>query len=175
MSDFKFLEDAIEKEMKYFSIPGCAISIVEHGKIYSLQFGYSNIEKKEHFTTDTISGIGSCTKSMTAFAALRLAEKKLLDIDMPVANYINDFRLWDEEASKKVTVRDMLCHRTGIGGHDGTWPDNNITRIEFLHRIRNLEPNAQFSALAQYSNVMYVAIGGNLEAVSGKKWETIKS
>ena len=54
-----------------------------------------------------------------------------------------------------------------------SWPDNTITRIEFLHRIRNMEPNAQFRVLAQYSNVMYVAIGGILEAVSGKKWETI--
>ena len=173
MSDFKFLEDAIQKEMTYFGIPGCAISIIDHGRVSSLQFGYSDIDKKEPFTTDTISGIGSCTKSMTAFAALRLAEKKLLDIDMPVAAYINDFSLWDDEASKSVTVRDMLCHRTGLGGHDGTWPDNTITRIEFLHRIRNMEPNAQFRVLAQYSNVMYVAIGGILEAVSGKKWETI--
>jgi hypothetical protein len=110
---------------------------------------------------------------MTAFAALRLAEKKILDIDAPVVSYIPSFALWDEEASKNVTVRDMLCHRTGLGGHDGTWPDNNITRIEFLGRIRYMEPNAQFRALAQYSNVMYIAIGGIMEAVSGKKWETI--
>jgi len=173
MSDYKFLEDAMQKEMAYFGIPGCAISILDHGKVSSLQFGYSDVEKKELFTTDTVSGIGSCTKSMTAFAALRLAEKKILDIDAPVVSYLPDFSLWDDEASQNVTLRDMLCHRTGLGGHDGTWPDNNITRIEFLQRIKNMEPNAQFRSLAQYSNVMYIAIGGIMEALSGKKWENI--
>jgi len=173
MSDYKFLKAAIEKEMTYYSIPGCAISILDHEKAGLLQFGYRDIEKKEAFTTDTISGIGSCTKSMTAFAVLRLAEKKILDIDVPVAAYISDFALWDEQASQNVTIRDMLCHRTGLGGHDGTWPDNNITRVEFLQRIRYMQPNAPFRKLAQYSNVMYAAIGGIIEAVSGKKWETI--
>ena len=74
--------------MTYFGIPGCAISIIDHGRVSSLQFGYSDFDKKEPFTTDTISGIGSCTKSMTAFAALRLAEKKLLDIDMPLPHIL---------------------------------------------------------------------------------------
>ena len=67
----------------------------------------------------------------------------------------------------------MLCHRTGVGGHDGAWPDNSISRVEYLKRLKYLEPNAPFRTLAQYSNVMYAAVGGIMEAVTGKKWETI--
>ena len=159
--------------MAYYSIPGCAIAIIDRDDVTALQFGYRNKEKREPFTVDTISGIGSCAKSMTAFAVLRLAEKGMLTIDAPVASYIPGFSLWDEIASPAVTVRDMLCHRTGLGGHDGTWPDNHITRVEFLRRLRYMKPNAPFRTLAQYSNVMYIAVGGIMEAVTGKKWETI--
>ena len=45
--------------------------------------------------------------------------------------------------------------------------------MAYLKRLKYLEPNAPFRSLAQYSNVMYAAIGGIMEAVSGKKWETI--
>ncbi len=173
MTDYKFLEQAIKKVMAYYSIPGCALAIIDKGETNYLQFGYSNIEEKMPFTVDTISGIGSCTKSMTAFLAGRLAAKGILDIDAPVASYIPDFALWDDDVSAKVTVRDMLCHRTGLGGHDGTWPDNSITRVDFLKRLRYMEPNMPYRTYAQYSNVMYVAVGGIMEAVTGKKWETL--
>ena len=171
MADYKFLEEAIQKVMAYYSIPGCALAIIDKGKINYLQFGYSNIDEKAPFTVDTISGIGSCTKSMTAFLAARLAEKGFLDIDTPVVSYLPGFQMWDKVASASVTIRDMLCHRTGLGGHDGAWPDNGITRIDFLERLRYLEPNMPFRTLAQYSNVMYAAVGGIMEAVTGKKWE----
>lgn len=173
MADYKFLEEAIQKVMAYYSIPGCALAIIDKGKINYLQFGYSNIDEKAPFTVDTISGIGSCTKSMTAFLAARLAEKGFLDIDTPVVSYLPGFQMWDKVASASVTIRDMLCHRTGLGGHDGAWPDNGITRIDFLERLRYLEPNMPFRALAQYSNVMYAAVGGIMEAVTGKKWEKL--
>lgn len=173
MSEYQFLTEAIKKEMTYYSIPGCAIVVIDHGKSSSFQFGYSDVENKKEFTVDTISGIGSCSKSMTAFAAMRLAEKNILDLDAPVVSYVPSFALWNEEASKHVTIRDMLCHRTGLGGHDGTWPDNDITRVEFLARLKYMEPNEPFRKLAQYSNVMYIAVGGIMEAVTGKKWENI--
>ena len=173
MPSYDFLTKAIAKEMQYYGIPGCAIGIIREGQVEYLNFGYADVERAIKFTPDTISGIGSCTKSMTAFAVLRLAERGAINLDQPIAEYIEGFQMWDEEATKKVTLRDMLCHRTGVGGHDATWPDNNITRIEFLERLQHLEPNLPFRSLAQYSNVMYAAVGGVLEAVTGQKWEEI--
>ena len=173
MSDYKFLTEAIQKEMTYYGIPGCAIAIIKQKEISTFQFGYSNVANKRAFTVDTISGIGSCSKAMTAFAVMRLAEKRIIDMDAPIVSYIPGFELWDEEASKNVTLRDMLCHRTGVGGHDGTWPDNSITRVKYLQRLRYMEPNVPFRTLAQYSNVMYIAVGGIMEFVTGKKWEDI--
>ncbi len=167
------LSSLIEKMMGYYSIPGMAIGILHDGRTEFLSFGYRNIEEKKVFTEKTISGVGSCSKSMTAMAVMRLASRGVLDIDKPIAQYIPGFQLWDRAAGEQITLRDMLCHRSGVAGHDGAWPDNSISRVDYLARLRYLEPNAPFRSIAQYSNVMYAAIGGIMEAVTGKKWEDI--
>lgn len=169
------LHRLIEKMMAYYSIPGCAIGIIDGAERHCMTFGTRDIRSGAAFTERTVSGIGSCTKSMTAAAALRLEEKGLLDIDAPIASYIPGFALYDRAASEMVTLRDMLCHRTGVGGHDGTWPDNGISRPEYVRRLRYLAPNEPFRTKAQYSNVMYNAAGGIMEMVTGKKWETLLS
>ena len=51
MSDFKFLEDAIQKEMTYFGIPGCAISIIDH--VYGLTKGQTSPRSDLGFKTKT--------------------------------------------------------------------------------------------------------------------------
>lgn len=169
---YEDLRHLIEKMMAYYSIPGMAMGIVDKGQVKTMAFGVRN-NKGDPFTVDTISGIGSCSKSMTSFVVMKLAERGLLDIDRPVAEYIPGFALWDEKAASQVTLRDMMCHRTGVGGHDGAWPDNSISRVQYLSRLEYLKPNRPFRTEAQYSNVMYAAIGGILEAVTGKKWETL--
>jgi CubicO group peptidase (beta-lactamase class C family) len=173
MAEYTFLTEAMESLMRYYSIPGCAIAVIHGGNRHMFSFGFRNIETKEPFTPDTINSIGSCTKSMTAYAIMRLAERGLVDIDEPVSRYVPEFTLYDATASRQVTLRDMLCHRTGLGGHDGTWPDNGISRSQFLKRLRYMEPNAPFRAVAQYSNVMYAAVGGITEVITGKLWEDI--
>ncbi len=167
------LSSLIEALMAYYHIPGMALGLVTPEGTEFFSFGERDKEKGLPFTEKTVSGIGSCSKSMTSFAVMRLAEKGILSIDTPIAEYIPHFALADPVASKAVTLRDMLCHRTGVGGHDGAWPDNSISRIEYLERLFYLAPNAPFRTLAQYSNVMYAAIGGIMEAVTAKKWEEI--
>ena len=167
------LKRLIERMMGYYSIPGCAMAVIDGDDTYYLHFGLRDVEAGAAFDGNTVSGIGSCSKSMTACAALRLADKGVLDIDAPIASYVPGFALWDEHASAMVTLRDLLCHRTGVAGHDGAWPDNSISRTDFLRRLKYLEPNAPFRTVAQYSNTMYAAAGGVMEAVTGRKWEDI--
>lgn len=166
--DYEKLFSLIRQMMDYYFIPGMALGIITPGEVHTEGFGIRDASGHP-FLTDTISGIGSCSKSMTALAVMKLSEKGLLDMDAPIASYIPGFALWDREASAMVTLRDMLCHRTGVGGHDGAWPDNSISRVEYLKRLKYLEPNAPFRTLAQYSNVMYAAVGGHYGGGDGKE------
>lgn len=173
MPHYEPLRALIERLLSYYRIPGCALAVLAKDTTEYLHFGFADVEQKTAFTEDTVSGIASCTKSMTAYLCLRLAEQGKLCLDEPIHNYLPDFLLWDEQATREATVRDLLCHRTGIGGHDGTWPDDSITRQEFLRRLRYLEPNEPFRTKAQYSNVLYAALGAIVEEVSGSRWEDL--
>ena len=41
--------------------------------------------------------------------------------DDPVRNYVPFFHLGDPLADREVTLRDLVCHRTGLRGHDLLW------------------------------------------------------
>ena len=104
--DYEKLSRLIRKMMDYYSIPGMAMGVIDRGEVHVESFGIRDASGHP-FLTDTISGSGSCSKSMTALAVMRLAAKGLLDIDGPIASYIPGFALWDEAASAQVTLRDM--------------------------------------------------------------------
>ena len=99
------LKRLIERMMGYYRIPGCAMAVIDGDDTYYLHFGLRDVEAGAAFDGNTVSGIGSCSKSMTAAAALRLADKGVLDIDAPIASYVPGFALWDEHASAMVTDR----------------------------------------------------------------------
>jgi Beta-lactamase/Domain of unknown function (DUF3471) len=71
-----------------------------------------------------------------------------------------------------VTVRDMMCHRTGLPRHDYSWYlFNTASRDSLLSRIKYHEPTAALRQTWQYNNFMFLAQGMIAEKLSGKSWE----
>lgn len=166
-------KEFVEDEMRYWKVPGLSGAVIQDGEtVFSGGWGVRGTETGGSVTEHTRFGIASCSKSMTSALIAMLVDDGLLDYDTPVAEYIPGFRLLDPVASAQVTLRDMLCHRTGLGGHDGMWP-GSISRAEFTRRLRYLEPNAPFRSKGQYSNTVYTLIGHVAECVTGKTWEEL--
>ena len=167
------IENQVRGEMEYYHIPGAAIAIVDANTVlYEKTYGVSSVETGKPVTEGTLFAMASCTKSLTSALISVLADEGVLDYDAPVKTYISGFEMADAVASEGLTLRDILCHRSGLGGHDGMWP-SELTPEEFLHRLRWLEPNLPFRYAAQYSNVMYTAAGYIASAAAGKPWETL--
>lgn len=160
----------IQQEMEFWGVPGLSVSIVKQGqKPYTKSFGFRDKEKGLQVTDNTRFGIASCSKSMTAAVIAMLVAEGKLCYDTPVKTYIPDFALMDAVASEHVTLRDMLCHRTGLGGHDAIWPTAKTPR-EFSKAFAFLQPSAPFRSKTQYSNIIYAVIGYIAETVTGKSW-----
>jgi CubicO group peptidase (beta-lactamase class C family) len=68
-------------------------------------------------TTDTHFTICSITKSFTATGLALLTDERRIDWNKPVRDYIPEFRLQDPAAADRVTVRDLLCHHSGLPRH----------------------------------------------------------
>lgn len=167
-------EDQLKKDMKFWNIPGLSVGVIRDGEIiFQNGYGLRNIASDLPMTHDTLGGIASCSKSFTSAVIASLVDEGKLGFDTPVMEYIPGFRLMDPVAGSEVTVRDMLYHRTGLANHDAMWPDPSITRDEFMHRFRYLQPDRPFRSSAQYNNTVYSLIGHIAECVSGQSWESL--
>ncbi|SKB65478.1 serine hydrolase [Daejeonella lutea] len=158
--------------LKQWNIPGMGISIVHKGKlIYSKGYGLRDIEKNLPATETTLFPIASNTKLFTAVIASQLAVEGKLNLDKPVRTYVPAMTFYNEELTAKVTLRDMLSHRTGLPTYDGIWVNAPFPRTEALSKIAYMKPSLGFREGYIYNNMMFMASGLVIESVTGKSWE----
>jgi CubicO group peptidase (beta-lactamase class C family) len=170
IKDFPEFADRV---MTDWGVPGMAVGVVKDSEVIYMQgFGYRDVEKQLPVTPRTLFAIGSSTKAFTAMAVGMLVDYAKLDLDMPLIEYMPDFRLYDDYATLHATPRDILCYRTGIPSYDALWILSSGSRDEFYHRLRYLEPNAGFREVFQYNNLMYMVAGVLIGRLSGGSWES---
>ncbi|MER7701327.1 serine hydrolase domain-containing protein [Kitasatospora sp. NPDC097605] len=86
--------------------------------------GYADADRSVGWERDTLTGVNSTTKTMTALCALLLADRGELDLSAPVAAYWPEFAAAGKE---KVLVRHVLSHTAGLPDLAGP------TRVEELY------------------------------------------
>jgi CubicO group peptidase (beta-lactamase class C family) len=167
-----FDEIAIDA-MKKFDVPGMAIAIVKGKEVIFVKgFGYRDAEKQLPVTADTLFAIGSSTKAFTTFVLGTLVDEGKLEWDKPVRNYIPWFKLYDPSMTERLTVRDLVTHRSGLPRHDLVWYNNyQASRKSLVERLAYLEPSADLREKFQYNNLMFLTAGYLTEVVTGKSWE----
>src|SRR5690348_5954799 len=109
------LTPLIEEAMEEWQIPGLGIAVVrEEGPILLRAYGRRDVEADLPVTIDTQFALCSTTKSFTAAGLGMLVDERRLDWAKPVRAYIPEFRLHDPVATDRVTIRDLLCHHSGL-------------------------------------------------------------
>jgi CubicO group peptidase (beta-lactamase class C family) len=88
-------------------------------------------------------------------------------------DYLPDFHLYDEVATRLMTPRDLLDHRSGLPGHDGLFHGRSLTREQLYQRLQFLEPSVTFRQQFQYNNLMFMTAGVLAERITGQSWEDL--
>jgi CubicO group peptidase (beta-lactamase class C family) len=78
--------------------------------IWAAAFGFADVELEVPATTRHSFPLGSVSKVVTSTAAARLASRGVLDLDMPIVEWLPDL----PEQHHKTTIRHLLTHRGGI-------------------------------------------------------------
>ena len=155
--------------------PGLGIAVVENGEITLTKgYGVKRLGAPAKCDENTIFGIASNTKAMTAAALAMLVEEGKVEWDAPITNYLPEFAMKDPVITKLMTVRDLLVHRSGLtlgAGDLMIWPAPTHTRKEIVAGLKYLPIGGQFRGGYAYDNVLYVAAGEVIAAVTGKPWE----
>jgi CubicO group peptidase (beta-lactamase class C family) len=165
------LDNYITSEMHDWKVPGLAVGIVRGNDVYVKGFGVRNIKTGQPVTPNTLFDIGSCTKAFTAAAVGILVDEGKMRWDGRVDEYIPFFHLYDPLADENVTMRDLLTHRTGLGGTDLLWYGTSLPLEQIIRRVRYIKPEAGFRTKFQYQNVMYATAGYAVGEASGGTWQ----
>lgn len=173
--DWLAFEQYVARAARDWRVPGLAIAVVKDDTVvFAKGFGVSEAGKPAKVTEQTRFAIGSTTKAMTTAALAMLADEGKLRWDDRVIDHLPDLRLYDPYATRELTIRDLLTHRSGLPSTDLLWavPENIYTMPEMIRRLRHVKPASSFRSTWAYQNVVY-AIGGLLvERLSGVSWET---
>ena len=165
----------VARLMKTFEVPGMGIAVVKDGKVVLAKgYGVRKLGEPAPVDAQTLFAIASNTKAFTATALGLLVEEGKVAWDAPVIRYLPWFQMWDPYVTREMTVRDLLVHRSGLGLGAGDlliFPESTYSRREILERLRFVKPATSFRGAYAYDNILYLAAGEVIAAVSGRTWE----
>ncbi len=164
----------LDSQRESFHIPGAAIAVVKDDQvILSRGFGLRDVENNLPVTDDTLFAIGSSTKAFTATLIGMLIDEGRMTWDDPVRKHLPDFHLKDPAANEQITIRDLLCHRSGLARTDLLWASGAATRQEILQIIANAELFTPFREKFNYNNVTFLAAGEAAGRAASSDWDTL--
>ena len=158
--------------MRERHVPGLSLVVVESGQVRKLRsYGYADLEWCTPATDDTLFGIGSIAKQLTAAGALTLVRDGKLDLDDPIVRFLPEGKgVWDG-----IRVRHLLAHTSGIPDYchdDEKYPSRPLDRAsspdtatlvtELAASPLNFRPGADWA----YSNSGYLLLSVLIERVA---------
>ncbi|MGD0032601.1 serine hydrolase [Paenibacillus illinoisensis] len=168
------LDEFVAEQLQTWKGVGAAVAVIHKNEvIWQKGYGYRDLESKLEVTPSTLFAIGSSTKAFTATTAALLVDQELLNWDAPVKTYMDDFKMFDPVATERLTIRDMLCHRSGLPRHEMAWYNSARTREQLVNALQYLEPNEDFRNKWQYQNLMYMTAGFLVGKLKETTWENV--
>lgn len=176
--DLKKLDKYYSKMVKDWDLPGASIGIVKNGElIFKGNYGVLEKGKEGKPNEQTLYAIASNSKAFTSAIIGMLVQEGKLNWDDKIKKHLPYFAMYDSWVSEHITIRDILCHRAGLGtfSGDNIWYKSEMTSKEIIEHIKYVPQKFEFRAGFGYSNLMYITAGEIIKTVTGKTWgENVK-
>lgn len=168
------LDELFAKALEDYNVPGMAIAIVKDGEVVlSKGYGVRNVNRPEKVDDKTLFAIASNSKAFTAAALAMLVDEGKIKWSDKVRDHLPYFELYNPYVSAEMTIKDLLSHRSGLATFSGDliWYGTTHSREEVIRRAKYLKPVYGFREAYGYSNIMYLAAGEVVQAVTGQTWD----
>jgi CubicO group peptidase (beta-lactamase class C family) len=169
----KRLDAAWAKSVEDFEVPSMAVAVVKDGEVvWAKAYGAANAETGTPADEHSLYAVASNTKAFTAALLAQLVDEGLIAWDDRVRDHWPEFTMYDAWVTDHMTIRDLLCHRSGLKTFSGDllWYGTSHSAEDVLGAMRHLEPTFGFRAGYGYSNLMFMVAGEVAEAVTGQSW-----
>jgi CubicO group peptidase (beta-lactamase class C family) len=113
------IEAAIDLQMKSKKIPGMQLVYVKGNQTYRFQKGVKNVNTQETVDENTVFQAASMSKPLAAYIFLKLIDRGVLSLDVPLSDYYEYDRLVKNPNNLGITARHVLLHTSGFAN----WTD----------------------------------------------------
>jgi len=151
-----------------------SIAVSENGKLlYTKSIGKDDVETNKHSTIATKYRIGSISKMFTSCLIFKAIEENKLNLNQTIDIYFPTI-----ENAKKITIGNLLNHRSGIHNFTNnedylkynTQPKSEKEMVEIISKGKSeFEPDSK----GDYSNSNYVLLSYILEKTYKKPYKEI--
>ncbi len=152
------LSEAVPWLMEQAGVPGAAIAIVDGTRVRTHHYGVASVETATPVDEGTIFEAASLSKPVFVWAVMQLVDQGRLELDRPLASYVEEPYLNDPRAAV-ITARMVLTHHTGLPN----WrPRDKDLELVF-------EPGTRFS----YSGEGFVYLQRAVESITSAPLDTV--
>jgi CubicO group peptidase (beta-lactamase class C family) len=146
---------------------GGALAVYLHGEpVVDVWTGYADRRGTEYWTADTGAMVWSVTKGLASTVIHRLADRRLIDYDVPVAAYWPEF---GANGKAEITVRDVMRHRAGLSQLNGVSKAELLDHMAMESRLAAASVNKVLHGKPAYHALTYGwLMSGLARAVTGK-------
>lgn len=168
------IDRAVKEGLGAGGFPGAAVVVGRRGAIV-WEKGYGSADWGFGLppvdATSTMYDIASLTKVVaTSAAAMVLYDRGKLKLDVPVSSYLPEFRGGDKG---RVTVRDLLTHRSGLPAGRDLRGAHNARQARQL--VLETPLDAPPGTRTEYSDVGADVLGFVVEAIAGERLDQFVS
>jgi CubicO group peptidase (beta-lactamase class C family) len=171
---FDAVRALIQRKLDQHETPSIAVAVVRGGQIvWEEAFGWADVERKRVATVHTPYRLGSVSKPITATAILVARDRRLVDLDRPINDYLGQTFLRAGIGNLTgATVRRVLQHMSGLPEFGEAYYRDEPGKLPTLdltirhYGVLTRPPGEKFV----YSNLGYAVLGQALANVSGKSY-----
>ena len=109
------LEREISNLMEELRVPGVSVAVIRDAKLhYRRGFGVRRAGSRERVDYETVFQAGSVSKTVFAYAVMKLVERRVIDLDTPLTRYSSVRILNGDPRLDLITARHVLSHTSGL-------------------------------------------------------------
>ena len=164
-------------QMATLHVPAVSLAAIRGGRIdWAQAYGVMSLGGPPA-TTKTLFQAASISKAVTAVGVLKLVQDGKIDPDADVNQYLKRWKIPDSAftATRRVTVRELLSHTSGIGTHNGEIYDPSQPLPTLLDMLNGVKPARTAPVRVEavpgtkfaYSNGGYLVLYLLIEDVTG--------
>jgi CubicO group peptidase (beta-lactamase class C family) len=165
-------QSRFDELVREHQVPGATLAVLTGEDLHTRASGVLNLDTGVEVTPDSMFQLASITKAYTATVFIRLAEQGLVGLDTAVREVLPDFKVADPEVARRVTMRHLLTHTSGIGGDffRGEWRGDDCVE-RYVASCAEVGQDVPLGSVPSYSNTGFCVLGRVIEVLTGLTWD----